>query len=525
VPPARPPRATGSLAWNGAKHHHVMSEDQLKEKFRPDQDAALDAQVDAALEGVSLDQLYAQADALNAPPGGAGAGGEAGKMRRGRIVSVDQNTGHVFVDFGGKSQGLAQIAQFEELPAVGQEMDFTVERYDAGEGLLIVTRKGAVATNVTWENLEVGQVVEGVVTAMNKGGLELTVKQMRAFMPAGQVNLFFEKDISVYLAQKLAVEVIQFDRDAKKLVVSRRTILEREREAAKKKALEELAPGAVVRGTVRSVMDYGAFVDLGGVDGLVHVSEITHRRGAKPGDFVKVGDVVDVKVLKIDRETGKIGLSLKQTMADPWVGAENKYAVGTQVTGRVARLAPFGAFVEVEEGLEGLLPISEMSWNRIKHPSDVVKEGDTIKLVVINLDPAAKKVGFSLKQAGPNPWAEAVAKYPRDATITGTVSRVVDFGAFVEIEPGLEGLVHISELSDQRVRQAGDAVKVGQPVEVRVLEVDPKTRRMSLSLKQAGAKGDAIRAAAKAAEERAEADKRRREEKRKNKPLKGGLEW
>jgi small subunit ribosomal protein S1 len=348
---------------------------------------------------------------------------------------------------------------------------------------------------------------------------------MRAFMPAGQVNIFFEKDISVYLGQKMAVEVIQFDRDSRKLVVSRKTILEREREAAREKAMQELVPGAVVRGTIRSVMDYGAFVDLGGVDGLVHVSEITHRRGAKPGDFVKVGDVVDVKILRIDKESGKIGLSLKQTMADPWTGAENKYSVGTQLTGRVARLAPFGAFVEVEEGLEGLLPISEMSWNRIKHPSDILKEGDTIKLVVINLDVAAKKIGFSLKQAGPNPWAEAAAKYAPDSTVTGTVTRVVDFGAFVELEPGLEGLIHISELSDQRVRAAGDAVKPGEQVQVRILEVDSKSRRVSLSLKQAGAKGDAIRAAARAADEKAEAEKRRREERRKSKPLKGGLEW
>jgi small subunit ribosomal protein S1 len=495
----------------------MTEEDQLKEKFRPDQDAALDAQLEEALQGVSLEQLYAAQPGVEA--------GEAGRNRKGRILSVNQNTGEVFVDFGGKSQGIAAISQFEELPQAGAEMEFTVERFDPGQGLLIVTRKGALASNVTWENLEIGQIVEGLVTAMNKGGLELQIKNMRAFMPAGQVNLYFEKDISTYLGQKLAVEVIQFDRDSRKLVVSRKTILERERDASREKALAELAEGAVVRGTVRSVMDYGAFVDLGGVDGLVHVSEITHRRGAKPSDFVKEGDVVDVKVLRIDRETGKIGLSLKQTMADPWVGAEGKYAVGTQLTGRVARLAPFGAFIEIEEGMEGLLPISEMSWNRIKHPSDVMKEGDTLKLVVISMDPSAKKLSFSLRQAGPNPWAEAAGHYATGTNTRGTVTRVVDFGAFVELEPGMEGLVHISELSDQRVRQAGDVVKPGQEVEVRVLEVDPKARRISLSMKQAGAKGEAIRAAAKAAGERAESDKRKRDERRKNKPLKGGLEW
>ncbi|HRK30978.1 MAG TPA: S1 RNA-binding domain-containing protein [Tepidisphaeraceae bacterium] len=498
-----------------------MSDDQLKEKFRPNTDAALEEQVNAALAGVSLEALYDKSEADRRVE----QTGPAQGPKRGRVVSVDQIKGEVFIDFGGKSQGIAQVMQFQELPAVGAEMEFTVDRYDAAEGLLIVMPKGALSSQVTWENLEVGQIVEGTVTGMNKGGLELQIKTMRGFMPSGQVALFFEKDISVYLGQKLAVEVIQFDRGSQKLVVSRKTILEREKEAAKQKAISELAEGMVVRGTIRSVLDYGAFVDLGGLDGLLHVSEITHRRGSKPSDFVKVGDVVDVKIIKFDRETGKLSLSLKQMMADPWVGAENKYAVGSEVTGRVARLAPFGAFVEVEEGLEGLLPISEMSWNRIKHPGDVVKEGDTIKLVVISLEADKKKVSFSLKQAGPNPWGEAVGKYAVDTTVTGTVSRLVDFGAFVELEPGLEGLIHISELSDQRVRASGDAVQVGQQIEVRVLEVDAKTRRVSLSLKQAGAKGDAARAALKAAADKAEVDRKKREEKRKGKALKGGLEF
>jgi len=503
-----------------------MSDDLLKEKFRPNPDAALDAQINDALTGVSLDALYAQneADRRVEQSGSAHAGSGHGP-KRGRVVSVDQTKGEVFIDFGGKSQGLAQVMQFLDLPEVGAEMEFTVDRYDPAEGLLIVMPKGALSTNVSWENLEVGQIVEGLVTGMNKGGLELQIKAMRGFMPSGQVALFFEKDISVYLGQKLPVEVIQFERDSKKLVVSRRNILEREKEAAKQKAISELAEGMIVRGTIRSVLDYGAFVDLGGLDGLLHVSEITHRRGSKPSDFVKVGDVVDVKIIKFDRASGKLSLSLKQTMADPWTGAESKYSVGTTVTGRVARLAPFGAFVEVDEGMEGLLPISEMSWQRIKHPADVVKEGDTIKLIVISLDAAAKKLSFSLKQAGPNPWAEAMAKYTADSTVTGTVTRLVDFGAFVELEPGLEGLIHISELSDQRVRASGDAVKAGQQVEVRILEVDPKSRRVSLSLKQAGAKGDAVRAASKAAEVRAEADVKKRQEKRKGKALKGGLEF
>ena len=214
--------------------------------------------------------------------------------------------------------------------------------------------------------------------------------------------------------------------------------------------MQELADGQIRRGTVRSVMDFGAFVDLGGVDGLIHVSEMSHRRGVKPSDFVKVGDIVDVKIIKFDKETGKLSLSLKQAMPDPWIGAETKYAVGHAVTGRVRKVENFGAFIEVEEGIEGLLPVSEMSWQRIRHPRDVVKDGDTIKLVVLAIDPTAKRLTFSLKQAGPDPWKTVEATTTRSTwSSTGKVTRVVDFGAFVELEPGLEGLVHISELADQ----------------------------------------------------------------------------
>src|SRR5581483_2796203 len=188
----------------------------------------------------------------------------------------------------------------------------------------------------------------------------------------------------------------------------------REKEEQKAKLMSEIAEGQVRRGTIRSVMDYGAFVDLGGLDGLLHVSEITHRRGIKPSEFVKVGDVVDVKIIRIDKETGKLSLSLKQMMADPWIGAETKYSVGTPVTGRVSKVENFGAFIEVEEGVEGLLPVSELSWQRVKHPSEIVKEGDTLRLVVISSDPSNRKISFSLKQAGPDPWKTAAEKYPTD---------------------------------------------------------------------------------------------------------------
>jgi small subunit ribosomal protein S1 len=486
--------------------------DEYKKKFRPDADAAIDREVDAALGGISIDDLMG----MDAPQHSTGAStAELARqgLRRGKVISVDQDD--VFVDFGGKSQGIASLLQFEVPPSVGEEMDFHVERYDEREGVLILNRKGATATNVTWENLEIGQIVEANVTGMNKGGLELEIKTMRAFMPAGQVDLYFQKDISTFIGQRLKVEVTQFDRQAHNLIVSRRNILEREKEEARQKTLAELAEGQTRRGTVRNITEFGAFVDLGGVDGLLHVSEMSFRRGKKPADFVKLGDLVEVKIIKFDKESGKLSLSLKAAMADPWVGAEAKYAVGTAITGRVARVEPFGAFIELEEGLEGLLPVSEMSWQRIRNPSDVVKEGDTIKLIVISIDPTQRRMSLSLKQAGPDPWSTVGERYATDMIVPGKVTRVVDFGAFIELEPGLEGLAHISELADHRVRSSADAVKPGQEVRVRVLEIDKENRKISLS----------IRKAAEAPAPPAPDPTAKPAKKKKRPELRGGLDW
>ncbi len=331
------------------------------------------------------------------------------------------------------------------------------------------------------------------------------------------MDVVFHKDISTFIGQRMTAEVTQFDRGAKNLIVSRRNIVEREKEEARQKMLAELTEGAVRRGTVTSVMDYGAFVDIGGVDGLLHISEMSHRRVRNPSEVVKVGDMVDVKIVKIDPETGKIGLSLKQAMADPWVDAGTKYPVGTALTARVARVEGFGAFLEAEEGLEGLLPVSEISWQRIKQPSDVLKEGDTVKVVVIALDPVARRMTFSIKQAGGDPWAGAADRYPQDAVINGKVTRVADFGAFVELEPGLEGLVHVSELAAHRVRTPADVVKPGDEVRVRVLELDKDKRRIALSIRRAAEAMPTATAASAPAPEVAK--------KKKRPQLRGGLDF
>jgi small subunit ribosomal protein S1 len=494
-----------------AKQPH---DDLYKEKFRPNNDATIDLEVEAALSGLSDDDLYS--DKPQVGPAAPSTGDK--QVKRGRIVQVDRDD--IFVDFGGKSQGIVSRLQFLEgqEPKIGDELDFNVDKYDTSEGLLLLSRKGATTANVSWENLEVGQVVEATVTGSNKGGLELEIKAMRAFMPAGQVELFHVPDFADYVGKKFTVEVTQFDARAKNLVVSRRNILEREKEEQKKKLMEELAEGQVRRGTVRNVMDFGAFVDLGGVDGLVHVSEMSFKRGRQnANEFVKVGDVLDVKIVKIDRETGKLALSLKQARGtDPWAEAATKYGVGSSITGRVTKVESFGAFIEVEEGVEGLLPISEMSWQRIRHPSDVVKEGDTVKLLVLSVDPAARRISFSLKQAGPDPWTNVADKYAVETNTTGRVTRVVDFGAFVELEAGLEGLIHISELSSKDVRSAGHIVKIGQEVRVHILDIDKDARRMSLSLKRAA---ETEAAEATAATTASTAPKKKRPQ------LRGGLDY
>jgi len=457
-----------------------MHDDPLKEKFRPQTDD-LDAQLDAALEGFDEKQLYG----FDKPKTDAPAPTQPGQKqaRRGTIVTIGVDD--VFIDFGGKSQGIISRLQFAEEPVVGQEMEFLVSKYDASEGLLVLTLKGSLATNVNWDTVEVGQVVDATVTGVNKGGLEVDVKGLRGFMPAGQVDLYHVPDLEQFKNQKIQVEITQADRAAKNLVVSRRNILEREKAVAREKLMAELTEGQIRRGTVRSVMDFGAFVDLGGVDGLLHSSEMTFKRGrVNAADFVKVGDVLDVKVTRIDKETGKLSLSLKQARGtDPWADAATRYAPGTTVTGRVTKVEAFGAFVEIEEGFEGLLPISEMSYQRVKHATDVAKEGDTLKLVVLSVDATARKCSFSLKQAGPDPWKSVTDRYATDMVVKGKITRTADFGAFVELEPGLEGLIHVSELSNQRVRNVSDVVKEGQEVDVRVIDIDQEARRMSLSMK------------------------------------------
>jgi small subunit ribosomal protein S1 len=497
-------------------------------------DAQLQREIDEALGGASVEQLMEQAASaaeLSADDDAAGTGGDAPKefhheFKRGRIAAIRGED--VFVELTGetaKLQGVVPLPQFERPPRIGSIMDFIVERIDEAQGLVFLSREGAVSRS-TWEQLQRGAVVEARVIAANKGGLELEmVGGIRAFMPASQIDLHHIGELEPLVGEKLEGIVQEIDRRSKKVVLSRRQLLQQRRESSRAKLLAELEEGQIREGKVSSLADFGAFVDLGGVDGLVHVSDLSYTHVNKPGEVLKVGQTVKVKVLKIDREQQRIGLGLKQVEPDPWDGLANRIRVGEQVVGRVVRTANFGAFVEIEAGVEALLPLSEMSWTRIHKAEDVVQPGQVLRLGVLSIDESKRRISLSLKQAQGDPWVGAEHKYATHSLVDGKVISTPDFGAFVELEPGVEGLVHISELSDRRVNSVQDVLQVGDVKQFRVLEVNEDDRRIKLSLKAVTAPATADSSASGSADRPAASPARGKAGRRAHdKNLKGGMD-
>lgn len=444
---------------------------------------------------------------------------EPGQQITGTIVGVEGED--VFLQFGPKVQGIVPRSQFGKKESVdkGRRVDTTVEKYDESSGLLMVARVGATQ-RATWTNLQPGMIVEGRVTGVVKGGLEIDLKGIRAFMPGSHTDTHPMKDISVLLNENIRGEVIEVDRRGKNVILSRRKLMAKEQKEARKQLKTELEVGQKRKGVVKRITDFGAFVDIGGIDGLLHISDLSWSMVDKVTDVVKEEQEVEVIVLKLDEKKERISLGLKQAQPSPWDDAPDKYPVGTSLKVRVLRLAKFGAFAELEPGLEGLIPISELSWNRVNTAKEVVGEGDMVDAVVIRCEPQKQRLALSVKQATPDPWQSVLESFEPQALVKGKVTRLTDFGAFVEIAPGVEGLVHISEMSKDRVRSAGDVVKEGQEIETRVLGVDAENRRISLSIKQV-AEPDPEAPAAEAAEPH--------KPKKRKKPLRGGLssnwEW
>ena len=414
---------------------------------------------------------------------------EEGEVVRGRVVHV--STSEVLVDVGYKSEGAIPIEEFHRhgaLPKVGDEIEVYLEAKEDSEGLIVLSKDKADKIKV-WDSVtqafEKATPVEGRVVEVVKGGLSVDVG-VKAFLPGSQVDLRPVKNLASMVGQTIRAKVIKLNRRRGNVVLSRRSVLEEEREEKKKHTLEVLAEGMVLTGTVKNITDYGAFIDLGGIDGLLHVTDMSWGRVGHPSEIFQVGDQVEVVVLHFDRETGRVSLGYKQKSSDPWERVEQTYAPGTRTRGRVVSLTNYGAFVELEPGVEGLVHVSEMSWTRrVRHPSKLVNVGDEVGVIVLDVNRAGKRISLGMKQVEPDPWETIEERYRPGTRVAGKVRNLTDFGAFVELEPGVDGLLHISDMSWTRsVGHPSEILKKGQELETQILNVDKENKRISLGLKQ-----------------------------------------
>ena len=409
--------------------------------------------------------------------------------RPGKVVSVSSDA--VVVDIGWKTEGIVPLAEFRDASgktdvAVGDQVIVTVRGREEGYYQLSMIK---VERPKDWSALESAfaekRPIAGTVTGVVKGGLTVDVG-MRAFLPASRSGAKTPAEMEALVDQEITCRIIKLDTADEDVVVDRRSVLEDEQLKARREQFGALQEGAVVRGTVRTLTDFGAFLDLGGIDGLLHVAEISWHRIDKPSDVLKTGDELEVKILKINRETHKISLGLKQMTPDPWSLVEEKYKPGERVRGKVTRTVEFGAFVELEPGIEGLIRMFDLTWSKkARKPEDVVKPGDLIEAVVLNVDATAKRIGLGLKQALGDPWEEAVKKFPVGAVAEGKVTSLAKFGAFVELAEGVEGMIHVGDITaEKRINHPQDALKLGETVKALVVEVDQTRRRIRLSIKQ-----------------------------------------
>src|SRR5664279_4270584 len=399
---------------------------------------------------------------------------------------------HVVIDVGLKSEGLIPIEQVLDHTGqpklkAGDSVDVVVEREEA-EGGFLVSYVKAQRLRV-WDTIEKAAnektLVTGTVLGRVKGGLTVDIG-LKAFLPGSQLEIRPVRNLDGYLGQQIEVRVIKLNKKRGNVVVSRKEILEEEQNSKRSTTLEHLGEGAILTGTVKNLTDYGAFVDLGGIDGLLHITDMSWGRLTHPRDLVNVGDEIQVKVLKFDKDKQRVSLGFKQLTPDPWLDASERYPVGAHVHGRVLSVTDYGAFVELEQGIEGLVHLSEMTWSkRLKHPSKLVKPGDEVETVVLSVNPADRRISLGMKQLLENPWENLTEKYPAGTVVEGRVRNLTDFGAFIEIEDGIDGLVHVSNLSwTKRVKHPSEIVKKGEKVKAVVLGVEPQNRRLSLGIKQ-----------------------------------------
>ncbi|MEZ4586132.1 MAG: 30S ribosomal protein S1 [Gemmatimonadales bacterium] len=411
-----------------------------------------------------------------------------GEIVMSKVLRVTENA--VILDVGFKSEGSVAIDEFKERPSEGDEVEVFLEHLEDQEGAVVLSKKKADFMRV-WEKIRVAyendQPVEGTLSKKIKGGVVVSVMGVDAFLPGSQIALRRVPNIDELLGQTYEFKIIKLNKRRRNIVVSRRVILENERASKREHLMKELEVGQVRKGVVKNITDFGAFIDLGGVDGLLHITDMSYGRVSHPSELLKIGQEAEIKILDIDWQRERISLGMKQLQPYPWKDIAEKYPVGTRVQGKVVSITKYGAFVELEPGIEGLVHISEMSWTRnVRHPSKIVSIGETIEAVVLKVDEADEKISLGMKQTEQDPWMVLPQKYPVGTRIQGKVRNLTSFGAFVEIEPGIDGLIHISDMSwTKRVQHPSEVVKKGDSVDVVVLNIDSDNKRISLGLKQA----------------------------------------
>jgi small subunit ribosomal protein S1 len=417
---------------------------------------------------------------------------EEGKVVPGTVIALTKD--YAVVDIGYKSEGQVPISEFVSAPGgepavkVGDKVEVLVESRENDTGMVVLSKEKADKMRI-WDEIsaacERDELVEGVIVGRVKGGLSVDIG-VKAFLPGSQVDIRPVRNLDKLIGEKFKFKVIKFNKKRGNIVLSRRVLLEKEREELKKETLKNLKEGAILKGVVKNLTDYGAFIDLGGIDGLLHVTDMSWGRIGHPSEMFEVGQEVRVVVLKFDPASERVSLGLKQIQEDPWHRADEKYPVGSRVKGKVVSLTDYGAFIELEQGVEGLVHVSEMSWTkRVKHPSKLVEVGKQVEAVVLDIDPKAKRISLGMKQIEANPWTLLEDKYPIGSVIRGEVRNVTDFGVFVGVEEGIDGLVHVSDISwTERIKHPGEKFKKGDVVEAVVLNIDVENERFSLGIKQ-----------------------------------------
>ncbi len=418
------------------------------------------------------------------------SGIQEGQIVNGNVVAVTAS--EVLVDIGFKSEGAVSIREFSDPEAIeiGQDVEVFLESVEDQEGQVVLSKQKADFMRV-WNKIKEahddGSTVQGRLQRRIKGGIVVDLFGVDAFLPGSQIDIRQVKNFDQFIGQEFPFKIIKLNKARRNIVVSRRAVLEEERESMRREIIKELEEGQVREGVVKNITDFGAFIDLGGVDGLLHITDMSWGRVSHPSELVSIGDRIKVKVLNYDRERERISLGLKQLTSHPWEAIDEKYPVSTQTQGKVVSITDYGAFVELEEGIEGLVHISEMSWTQhIRHPSKLVSIGDTVEVVILKADKDNQKISLGMKQINPDPWDTLDSKYPIGTKLEGTVRSLTNFGAFVELEEGIDGLVHISDMSwTRRIRQSSEIFKKGDVISVIVTEIDKKRRRISLSHKLA----------------------------------------